>query len=582
MDRSVHRLPDPVAPNGERRRRVRQKLHTPVYASFNGPRTGIVVDLSELLDLHEEGFAVQTSERLEVNHAVTLCLDLPETKSFIHGSGKVIWSDDTGRGGIRFYGLSESSRQILKEWLFANLLIAGSNHAARTEQLAQREPGEDKLPEPAVIATEAPSAVPISDENERLSSVEAIRLEVREIGDDVNAVLHLITERALSATGASGAALAFLTDDRMICRARAGEPVPPLGAPVDAKRGLSGECVRSGLVVACEDTENDPRVDPEVCRTLGIGSLMAAPIVSDFRVVGLLEIFSPNPRAFTKAHETVLDRLVEMIPKVQAEKVHSETTLLEETHPEAVSGAWRPSASESDSIPATRDALDETKPDFREQISQQVPQPVPEPAPTPPSRSLHLGLLGLVIVVVAMALGYLVGPVIEKRISPEASSQGSLFKEVKASASTVAGQSAMTDRNSTNQRAKSLPELRNLAFQGDADAQWQMGVRYHNGEDVPRDDAQAMQWFLRAAEQGHATAQATLGAYYWAGRGVPQDLSKAYFWSAIALVQGDENSKSRLEGLSSQMTREQVSAARQQAEVWIHQHSVAQPANAKN
>ena len=139
MDRSIRGLPDPVAgaPNGERRRSVRQKLHTPVYASFNGSQTGMVVDLSELLDLHEDGFAVQTSERLEINRAVNLCLDLPETKSFIHGSGQVIWSDDAGRGGIRFSGLPESSRQILKEWLFANLLIAGSNHAARTEQLAR-------------------------------------------------------------------------------------------------------------------------------------------------------------------------------------------------------------------------------------------------------------------------------------------------------------------------------------------------------------------------------------------------------------------------------------------------------------
>jgi TPR repeat protein len=151
-------------------------------------------------------------------------------------------------------------------------------------------------------------------------------------------------------------------------------------------------------------------------------------------------------------------------------------------------------------------------------------------------------------------------------------------------ASTVSGQSA-TDQRSANQRsanqrsanqraqARSLPELRKLAAQGDADAQWQLGVRYHNGEDVPRDDVQAMQWFLRAAEQGHVTAQATLGAYYWAGRGVPQDLSKAYFWSALALAQGDENSKSRLEGLASQMTQAQVSAARQQAEVWLHSHS---------
>jgi TPR repeat protein len=88
-----------------------------------------------------------------------------------------------------------------------------------------------------------------------------------------------------------------------------------------------------------------------------------------------------------------------------------------------------------------------------------------------------------------------------------------------------------------------------------------------------------MQWFLRAAEQGHVTAQATLGAYYWAGRGVSEDLSKAYFWSAIALAEGDENSKSRLEGLASQMTKAQVSDARQQAEIWIRQHNPAKNAN---
>ena len=151
--------------------------------------------------------------------------------------------------------------------------------------------------------------------------------------------MHLITERALSLTGASGAALAFLTDDKMICRARAGEPAPPLGAPVDAKHGLSGECVRTGLLVSCEDTENDPRVDPEICRALGIGSLMAAPIVSDFRVVGLLEIFSPHPRAFTKAHETVLDRLVEMIP------IHREKTQPEKTQPECSTGNADPARS---------------------------------------------------------------------------------------------------------------------------------------------------------------------------------------------------------------------------------------------
>src|ERR1039458_2726882 len=244
MEQSLSRLPGPVAGSrtGERRRHIRHKLHTPVYASFNGPQTGMVVDLSELLDLHEEGFAVQTSQPLEVNRAVTLCLDLPETKSYIHGSGQVIWSDDTGRGGIRFSTLPESSRQILKQWLFANLLIACSNYAARTEQLTQREAEESsELAPPG----KSHPAVPIPDRSGLLSGVEAVRREIHEIGDDVDAVLQLVTERALTLTGASGAALAFLTEDKMICRARAGEPAPPLGTPVNVKEGLSGECVRS-------------------------------------------------------------------------------------------------------------------------------------------------------------------------------------------------------------------------------------------------------------------------------------------------------------------------------------------------
>src|ERR1017187_10997108 len=104
------------------------------------------VELRELLELHENGLAVQTAiptgfqgnERLEVNCAVTLCLELPETKKYLHGSGQVMWTDDTGRAGVRFSFLPEGSRQILKEWLFANLLVASTNHAARSAPVGHR------------------------------------------------------------------------------------------------------------------------------------------------------------------------------------------------------------------------------------------------------------------------------------------------------------------------------------------------------------------------------------------------------------------------------------------------------------
>jgi GAF domain/Sel1 repeat/PilZ domain len=541
MDGSLPRSRGPDAgPPGERRRSVRQKLHSPVYASFNGPETGLVVDLSELLDLNEDGFAVQTGEKLEINRAITLCLELPETKSYIHGSGQVIWSDETGRGGIRFSGLSENSRQILKEWLFANLLIGSSNYMARVQQRAQQvEQREEAAPTPSAVELESPPFSPPQKEPNLFSAFELVRCEVQQLGDNTAAILQLITEHALDLTQADGAALAFQTDGEMFCRGRTGELAPPLGVPVDVKHGLTGECIRSGLLVSCEDTDRDPRVDSEVRRTLGIGSLMAVPISINSTVVGLLEVFSAEPRHFIKEHRTVLRQLIELIPETCLRNEFAGTHVLESSRTDA------PSSSLTNQIASEQIAYD----------------PVLNLDSAARSRLVNRALIGLAVVAVAMVLGYSVGPAMERRWTASRQASQPFLKSAEAAAPVA------------RRQVKSLGDLQRLADHGDADAQWKLGVRYHDGEGVPRDDARAMQWFLRAAEQGHVMAQATLGAYYWAGRGVTPDLSKAYFWSLLAFSQGDDNSRSRLEALASQLTKAQVSAARQQAALWLRSHS---------
>ena len=45
---------------------------------------------------------------------------------------------------------------------------------------------------------------------------------------------------------------------------------------------------------------------------------------------------------------------------------------------------------------------------------------------------------------------------------------------------------------------------------------------YATGEGVPQDDAEAVRWFRLAAEQGDARAQFNLGVRYDTGEGVPQ------------------------------------------------------------
>ena len=42
--------------------------------------------------------------------------------------------------------------------------------------------------------------------------------------------------------------------------------------------GLSGECVRTGEIVRCEDTETDRRADRLVCRRLDLRSIVIVPV----------------------------------------------------------------------------------------------------------------------------------------------------------------------------------------------------------------------------------------------------------------------------------------------------------------
>ena len=68
--------------------------------------------------------------------------------------------------------------------------------------------------------------------------------------------------------------------------------------------------------------------------------------------------------------------------------------------------------------------------------------------------------------------------------------------------------------------ATALREWRPFAEQGDAEAQYNLGVMYANGEGVPKDDAEALKWYRKAAEQGFAKAQLNLGVMYTNGEGV--------------------------------------------------------------
>ena len=107
-----------------------------------------------------------------------------------------------------------------------------------------------------------------------------------------------------------------------------------------------------------------------------------------------------------------------------------------------------------------------------------------------------------------------------------------------------------------------------LAEQGDAPAQFNLGVMYSQSHGVPQDYVEAMKWYRRAAEQGYAPAQFNLGNMYNEGHGVPQDYVQAHMWLNLAASQGSDKGRRNRDLAAAKMTPDQIAEAQRLAREW--------------
>src|ERR1039458_917085 len=274
-----------VSPN--RRRRVRHKIQTPAYATFTGESQGAMLDLHEIVDISEDGVAIQCHSPLELDKRVNLCLDLADCADHLYTTGRVVWSNASGRAGLRFSDLSSESVARLREWLFVNVMAGVANGDA----------------EVAAFIGSRDATPPRPNYTDTLAAVTAVQRQVEALGSDLGGALQLIAGRAQTLVRASGAAIALADTypDFMVCRASSGADAPPVGAPLQVGSGFSGECVKSGVLLRCDDSEVDVRVDRESCRALGIRSILAVPVRAGDKSIGILEVFSDHPDRFFAA-----------------------------------------------------------------------------------------------------------------------------------------------------------------------------------------------------------------------------------------------------------------------------------------
>lgn len=267
---------------------------------------------SDLQTIEAPGFGNDRRVRMD--------LDLTEPSAHLETTGYIAWADALGRAGVRFSDLPEEARRRLKEWLTTNAAVPsqmapkvavgrawGWGAGQWAEGNGQRNPMAVSLE----AETEFANAMRVNGNGSGASAT--VQYEFNSLGTDLTAALRLIAQRARSLTRGSSAAIALAHKGAVLCRASVGAGAPGLGTRVDVNSGLSGECFREGKTLRCDDAENDPRVDMESCRRLGVRSILAAPVRYERDTLGLLTVFASEPFSFDEGDVAVVESLAHTV-----------------------------------------------------------------------------------------------------------------------------------------------------------------------------------------------------------------------------------------------------------------------------
>ena len=110
---------------------------------------------------------------------------------------------------------------------------------------------------------------------------------------------------------------------------------------------------------------------------------------------------------------------------------------------------------------------------------------------------------------------------------------------------------------------------------GDVKSQLELAERYRSGRNVPRDLAQAIRWYVRAAVSGDDFAPYALGNIYADGEAGVVNPSHAYMWYSIAARVSSDDSEEldqRKRELTDIMSPDKIAEAERLARDWLEKH----------
>lgn len=150
-------------------------------------------------------------------------------------------------------------------------------------------PGADQGPGTADAAAMVQAVKTVADEVRRssMATVPGLEYLAREL------------QRIL---GASGVSVARLQDGEMLCVGSSGNAAEA-GMVLETESGLGGEAMRTRELVYCHNTQSDLRVNAELCKSAGIGSVVMVPVnLNGGATAAMIQVSSERAEAFGSAH----------------------------------------------------------------------------------------------------------------------------------------------------------------------------------------------------------------------------------------------------------------------------------------
>ena len=184
----------------DKRRKSRAAVHTHATIDY----AGVERAKATLVNLAEDGMAVNFGKKLPPTCKVYFQFQLPGQMANVRLSGQVVWQDWNGRAGIQFVDVPQGSRRVLQEWLKMNVAempnqeptseagnVKPSVQPSETTVVALREQGARQ--EAKGLDGEAGARLRSEPDNRRGQTRYACRLgaEVYQKGSSVRNYCHL-------------------------------------------------------------------------------------------------------------------------------------------------------------------------------------------------------------------------------------------------------------------------------------------------------------------------------------------------------------------------------------------------------